>query len=61
MKVFQPLSTAAVITCLFSVHIQTIFFDFDDVDAHIVATRGNVLSLLEKSTYLQFFHLPTKN
>jgi len=27
MKVFHPLSTAAVITCLFFVHIHT-FFDF---------------------------------
>lgn len=27
MKVFHPLSTAAVITCLFCVHIHT-FFDF---------------------------------
>lgn len=27
MKVFQPLSTAAVMTCLFSVHIHTSFSD----------------------------------
>lgn len=63
MKVFQPLSTAAVITCLFSVHIHTIFFDFDVVIAHILATlltRDIVPFLLEKSAYLQFFHLPTE-
>lgn len=37
-KVLQPLSTAAVITCRFVVHTQTVFFDSDGEaeEAHIL-------------------------
>lgn len=65
-KLFHPLSTAAVITCLFSVHIQTFFLPSNvsgDIDVsleHIVA-RGYLgsralIQLSSRDLNLQLFH-----